>query len=153
MPDTMGRSALMEPGAIHQLRCYVRQYFRFAVVGVFVAIAAILLREFVAVVLPPSNFQFSASIAIVWVLGILLSFNLNRMYTFSSSKTKWSGFCIFSVIAVTAGILCIVVSNLALDVLVQVFPAFAYQETIAFVIGNLLASIASFAAYRLFVFR
>jgi putative flippase GtrA len=149
----MGRSALMEPGAIHLLRCYVRQYFRFAVVGVFVAIAAILLREFVAVVLPPSNYQFSASIAIVWMLGILLSFNLNRTYTFSSSRTKWSGFCIFSVIAVTAGVLCIVVSNLALDVLVQVFPAVAYQETIAFVIGNLLASIASFAAYRLFVFR
>jgi len=134
------------------MRQYGRQYIRFATVGAFIAISAILLREIVAALLPPGNYRFSTSIVIVWSLGILLSFYLNRAYTFASKSSGWTSLARFSIIAIAAGLLCVVISNMTLEVLAHVLPSLAYRETIAFIVGNLLASIASFAAYRRLVF-
>ncbi len=143
----------METRIIPQIQRNFRQYIRFAMVGVLVATLAILLREIVVVLLPPGEYRFSYSIAIVWTLGILLSFYLNRVYTFSAECTRWTVLVKYSVIAIIAGILCVVISNMAYAGLAQVLPAFVYLETVSFIIGNLVASVVSFAAHRLYVFR
>lgn len=131
---------------------YVRQYIRFSTVGTIVALTAVAVREIVARFLPPSEYQFTLSIAIVWIMGILLGFFLNRSYTFPPKVKQRSGLARYSFISIAAGVLCVAISNVVLNGIAQSLPALPHPETIAFVVGNLLASITSFVAYRLFVF-
>lgn len=134
------------------MRRHLTQYIRFSIVGTAVAIIAVAVREIVAGLLPPSAYRFTISIAIVWTMGILFGFHLNRSYTFPSEAKRRASLARYSLISIAAGVLCVTISNVLLDGLTSSLPTLAHRETIAFVIGNLLASITSFVAYRLLVF-
>jgi putative flippase GtrA len=62
------------------------QYRRFFLVGTVVGLLAIALRELIAAVLPADTpFFYSISVVGVYVLGILLSYVLQRRFTFKTS--------------------------------------------------------------------
>lgn len=67
-------------------RLSTRQYSSYLLVGVFVGLVTVGLREVIGALLPADTpFYYSVSIVVVYAIGILLSFVMQRLLTFKST--------------------------------------------------------------------
>lgn len=130
-------------------------YLRYAALGTVVGITVVLLREVLALFLPDQPIWYVFGIMVVYVVGIALSFQLQRRYTFSRGghESLVIAFTQFGMVSIVGAVLVGMLSfgiryGLDLD---RITGSFA--PTIAFVVAALLASVATFLLNARWVFR
>jgi putative flippase GtrA len=132
------------------------QYARFLVCGAIVAAATLGCRELIDRLLAADNAAYySLSIVVAYALGILLSFLLNRRFTFQSSNADrdWSKFGVFVAVALV-GLVSTWAFSLALRYGLPLQESFGQASaTVAFATAALLSSAITYPLSALFVFR
>ena len=133
-----------------------RQFLVYFVVGGFVGVAGIGIREAVALFLPDTPAWYAATVGIAYGASILLSFSLHRRITFAGALdgrgtaiplTKFGIIAIMSL--VTASLLAPAIRyGLHFDALLGTGAAFS-----AFVLACLLVSIISYLLNAYFTFN
>jgi putative flippase GtrA len=133
----------------------LRQFGRFFVIGGFVGVLTVLVREAVAWLLPEdSPFFYVLSIGLAYAFGILCSFFLHLVVTFelTLSSADRHRFLRFFLVALT-GMGSAMAFSAALRYLLFLDDWLGdIAPTIAFVIGSIMAAVVSYALNAHFVF-
>jgi putative flippase GtrA len=130
------------------------QYSRFIVVGGLVAVITIACRELIGYLLGPDTpLLYSMSVVAAYGLGIVLSFVLNRQFTFGSkSGYGWSRFGRFVAIAIFGMFLTWLLS-IALRYGLRLQSVFGDASAgIAFATAAFLSSVLTYPLNALLVF-
>jgi putative flippase GtrA len=131
------------------------QYVRFLVVGGFVALITIGVREVMASVLAADTaIYFSVSVVSAYVVGIALSYLLNHWFTFRGVDSfQWHRLLLFVGIAFV-GLLLTWLLSLAIRYGTPVGENFGkYSASMAFAVAALLSSLVTYPLNALLVFN
>ena len=130
-----------------------RLYLRFCLVGAVVAVAALLSLAGLQLLVPQTPTGYAASVAIVYVNGIALSFFLQRRFVFVASPGRQLvRFTRFVVTALFGAILTSAVSSGFRFTVNWPNAINAYSGFLSFIVACLLASAMTFSIYRYWVF-
>jgi hypothetical protein len=132
----------------------VKQYFRYALVGTFMAIASVVGRELLALLLPDTHLNYLMTILVVYGLGTFVAFRLQESFTFSRvpASNRRTGVFGFYVVAVLVGFLTAALAYLFRYEL-------GFEKTFAprgaaasYAASTLITSVASYGLSARFVF-
>jgi putative flippase GtrA len=131
------------------------QYARFVLIGAFVGLVSVGCRELIGYLLAADTVgRYSVSVALAYVVGIVLSFLLNHRFTFDgkNSSRNWRIFSRFVVIAVIGLVLTWLLAlalryGARLDA--HIGPA---AKLVAFVTAAFLSSLLTYPLNARFVF-
>lgn len=133
----------------------IAQYARFLVVGAFVALITVAAREVIGHLLRVDTpFYYSVSVASAYIIGIVLSFLLNKQFTFNkTAEAGVSKFLLFVLIAF-AGMICTWLISLALRYGLKLELIFGkYSAAIAFATAALLSSGITYPLNAMLIFK
>ena len=130
------------------------RYGRFLLIGAFVGVITVAARELASMALgsdTPAN--YSISVVLAYSLGILLSFTINRRFTFGYREPDyWSRLPLFALIAVI-GLLSTTVLSLILRYALNLQAALGQLSApVSFAVATLCASAITYPLTALFVF-
>ncbi len=144
----------MDANSKHRLLS-LRQYGRYAFIGVFVGIATVGFREVVAYCLPADSASFYIfSIILAYAFGIVLNFLLQQLFTFRRTNDRslrtFGRFTLVAVFGVvsTAALASLIRYGMNLDLLLGESAAAG-----AFIFAALLSSVLTYSLSSQFVFR
>jgi putative flippase GtrA len=133
------------------------KYPTYFIVGGFVTAVVIILRHTIGGFLQRSAEGFAISIVAVYAIGIVLSYILQSRFTFQTQKTQTRSFKykFVSYVAVQlAGMgVTIAFSLLIRYLLIPVIMPIELRNTIAFVIASFIASVATYTASKMHIFK
>ncbi len=133
------------------------KYPTYFIVGGFVTAVTIILRHMIGGFLQRSPEEFAISIVAVYTVGIILSYFLQSRFTFQTQKTQTRSFKykFLSYVAVQlAGMgVTIALSLLIRYLLLPVAIPIKLVDTIAFVIASLIASVVTYTASKIHIFK
>ena len=132
------------------------QYGRFFTVGLIVGVIAIGLRELIGRALPADTpIYYSLSVILVYAIGILLSFVLHSRFTFGAGANDASivRLASFSVVAMVGALITWLVSMVCRYQLGFDDHFDAASGAIAFAVGAVTASLATYVLNAHLVFR
>jgi len=136
------------------MRLSVTQYSVYFIIGSIVAVIAVILREGIAWLIGDSPLYYMLSVAIVYIIGTLLSFILHRFITFKEKHVPFSfkKFYIFTVVAMLGMLLTAAVSAMFRYILYFDLIFLSYSGTISFCVAALLTSVISYYLNARFLF-
>ena len=132
------------------------QYARFLVVGATVGLVTVGLRELIArALVADSAVHYSLSVVLAYIVGIVLSYVLNRRLTFSQSDAPSSlfAFALFAVVALLG-----TVSTWAFSLLLRYGAHFnallgSFGAAVAFALAAVISTLITYPLNVRFVFR
>jgi len=133
------------------------KYPAYFVVGGFVTLVTIVVRDLIGRFLYRSELEYILSIVIVYSFGIVLSYFLQSRFTFRthtkqtrSFKYKFSYYTLIQMVGmgVTIGF-----SLLFRHILALMTITAQFRDTIAFIIASLIASIVTYTVSRMHIFK
>lgn len=132
------------------------QYVRFLMVGGFVGLITVGIREVIGHLLTVDTvFNYSVSVTMAYIIGIVLSFLLNHRYTFQGDITsrRWRNFLLFFGVAF-AGLLSTWLLSVGFRYSTNLDSlAGRFSGAIAFVLATLLSSLITYPLNAKIVFR
>lgn len=133
------------------------KYPAYFIVGGFVTLITIVIRDLIGKFLYRSELEYILSIVIVYSFGIVLSYFLQSRFTFKtqakqirSFKYKFSSYTVIQIVGmgVTIG------SSLLFRHLLSSTTVIAqFRDTIAFIIASLIASVVTYTVSRMHIFK
>ena len=120
----------------------------------FVALVTILFREVLSVFLPDTHWYYVLTILVSYIVGMFLSFELQKKITFKNAKSeqyqkKWLFFMIaISIALLSSGLSYFIRYYLEMDKYVGQWSAM-----LSFAVSVAFCSVLSFALNKIFVFR
>ncbi|NMF60557.1 GtrA family protein [Pseudanabaena yagii] len=133
------------------------RYPIYFIVGGFVTLVTIVLRDFIGRFLYGSAWEYVMSIAIVYVVGTILSYFLQSRFTFKDNKKKTRSFkykfSYYTVVQLLGMGVTIVFSLLIRYLLFPITILAQFRDTIAFIIASLIASIVTYGISKVYIFK
>ena len=127
----------------------LRRFLRFTGAGILAAIANILSRMALSHVV-----GYSASVALAYVVGMVVAFTLSRMFVFEGTENSWGKeLTRFAIVNAFAFVQVWVVSLLLASWLFPKFGFHWHAETVAHVIGVGSPIVFSYFGHKHFSFR
>ena len=133
------------------------RYPVYFVVGGFVTLVSIVLRDVIGRFLEGSTGEYVMSVAIVYVIGLGLSYFLQSRFTFQSQKKQTRSFkykFTYYTLVQLVGMGVTIASSLLIRYLLFPFTILApFRDTIAFVIASLIASVVTYGFSKIYIFK
>ena len=133
------------------------RYPIYFIVGSFVTLVTIILRDVVGRFLHGSAWEYIISIAIVYTVGIVLSYFLQSHFTFKTNKNHSHSFkykfSYYTMVQLVGMGVTIVSSLLIRYLLFSLTTVSQFRDTIAFVIASLIASIVTYGVSKIYIFK
>ena len=133
------------------------RYPIYFIVGGFVTLVTIVLRDAISRFLQGSAWEYMISIAIVYTVGIVLSYFLQSRFTFktniNNSRSFKSKFTYYTMVQLVGMGVTIVFSLLIRYLLFPLTIISQFRDTIAFIIASLIASIVTYGVSKIFIFK
>jgi putative flippase GtrA len=133
----------------------LKRYLTYLFIGGIVGVLALVSREGIGRLLPDTRFWYAFLILIIYCCGILISFVLQKRYTFGRGTSIYPRrqLFLFVVLAVFTGCLTMALSYFFRYALNMDALFGGWAATIAFAVAILLTSTLSFILNSRFVFR
>jgi putative flippase GtrA len=133
------------------------RYPVYFVVGGFVTLVSIVLRDMIGRFLQGSDGGYVMSVAIVYAVGLILSYFLQSRFTFQTQKKKTRSFkykFTYYTLVQLVGMGVTIVSSLLIRYLLFPLTILAqFRDTIAFVIASLIASVVTYGVSKIYIFK
>ncbi len=124
---------------------------RFVIVGAAVALAALLFREALAALLPPTRLSYGFTIVVTYALGILAAFELHRRWTFSARRQ--SSLLGYALTSIAGGLATTAFADTLRYRFIWPQALEIYADSIAFALALGAVSVVSFVINERLVFR
>lgn len=133
------------------------RYPIYFIVGGFVTLVTIVLRDAIGRFLQGSAWEYIISIAIVYTVGIVLSYFLQSHFTFKTNKNNSRSFkykfTYYTIVQLVGMGVTIVFSLLIRYLLFPLTIVSQFRDTVAFIIASLAASIVTYGVSKIFIFK
>ncbi len=134
-------------------RLSIRQYLDYVSMAFVAFISTVASRELIASILPADTLiYYVLSMTVAYCIGIVINFSLQFHFTFHSDSLTWRQFSGFIVVALIGAGVTLLASLLLRYLFFDYFFA-EISATLAFISGNVVASISTYALNAAYVFR
>lgn len=131
----------------------IRQFASYVGAALLAFLATIAAREVFAWLLPADTpGYYLLSMVLAYSLGIVVNYNMQFRHTFRGSQPTWGRFAGFVAVAIVGAGVTFSTSFVSRYWLFDLFVP-EYSATLAFIFGNVVASVSTYVLNAVYVFR